>query len=60
MICVNHREAKAGLSQYARLIEAGRMAALCERNELFAEIRPLPPRELVPPAAARHGVVRLS
>jgi antitoxin (DNA-binding transcriptional repressor) of toxin-antitoxin stability system len=47
MISINIQEAKTHLSRYARRVKAGETIILCERNEPFAEIRPLPKRRKV-------------
>jgi len=41
MIKININESKARLSKYTKLVKAGEMVVLCERNKPFAEIRSL-------------------
>ena len=41
MIKVNIHEAKTHLSRYTKLVKAGEIIWLCDRNRPFAEIRPL-------------------
>jgi antitoxin (DNA-binding transcriptional repressor) of toxin-antitoxin stability system len=38
---INIGEAKAHLSEYARMVKKGERIVLCDRNRPFAEIRPL-------------------
>ncbi len=41
MLKVNIHEAKTHLSRYAKRVKAGETVLLCDRNQPFAEIRPL-------------------
>ncbi len=38
---INIAEAKTHLSKYARLVKEGKRFILCDRNQPFAELRPL-------------------
>lgn len=41
MTTININEAKTHLSRYAKRVKAGETIILCDRNQPFAEIRPL-------------------
>jgi antitoxin (DNA-binding transcriptional repressor) of toxin-antitoxin stability system len=41
MVVININEAKTHLSKYTRMVKKGQRVILCERNQPFAEIRPL-------------------
>jgi len=41
MVMININEAKTHLSKYTRMVKKGKRVILCDRNQPFAEIRPL-------------------
>lgn len=56
MTSINIHEAKTHLSRYAKRIKAGETVVLCDRNQPFAEIRPLPASAVLKPI--RFGVAK--
>lgn len=52
---ININEAKTHLSEYARRVKKGERFILCDRNKLFAEIRPL---TLTPEERRPFGLAR--
>jgi antitoxin (DNA-binding transcriptional repressor) of toxin-antitoxin stability system len=55
MLKVNIHEAKTHLSRYAKRIKAGETLLLCDRNQPFAEIRPLKKSPATKPPKRRLG-----
>ncbi len=55
MLKVNIHEAKTHLSRYAKRIKAGETLLLCDRNQPFAEIRPLKKSPAAKPPKRRLG-----
>lgn len=55
MLKVNIHEAKTHLSRYAKRVKAGETIVLCDRNQPFAEIRPLAKSAQRPARKRRMG-----
>jgi len=55
MLKVNIHEAKTHLSRYAKRVKAGETVLLCDRNQPFAEIRPLKKSSSAKPPKRRLG-----
>lgn len=55
MLRVNIHQAKTHLSRYAKRVKAGETVILCDRNQPFAEIRPLAKVRSIPATKRRLG-----
>lgn len=55
MLKVNIHQAKTRLSRYAKRVKAGETIMLCDRNQPFAEIRPLGKSAARPKRKRRMG-----
>ena len=56
MLKVNIHQAKTHLSRYAKRVKAGETIVLCDRNQPFAEIRPLGKAAAQPTRKRRMGM----
>lgn len=60
MKSVNVHEAKAHLSEYLALVEAGETVVICRRNKPIAELKPVRPARNAPrPIGLAEGCVKV-